>query len=146
MRGERTTTMQALMSRLRARSSCEIVRHPLPCNQLIHGCERIPRADFAAHPVRAGACLRLPRKERQNNRAPCPPARLLLPRKERHPAQSSRRSAFRALTSTGEARSQLPAAGAWPPAARHRCPPRNCAGAPREPPPPESTPSAEAAR
>lgn len=39
------------MSRLRARSSCEIVRHPLPCNQLIHGCEQTPGADFATQAV-----------------------------------------------------------------------------------------------
>lgn len=128
------------MSRYGARSSCEIVRHPLPCNQLIHGCEQTPGADFATHTARARASLHLP----GNNGALCPPARRS-PWREPHPAQSSR-SASRGLTSTAGARSQLPAAGAGPPAARHRCPPRNCAGAPREPPPPESTPSVEAAR
>lgn len=71
---------------------------------------------------------------------PC--ARPLFPRKEPQCA----RPAFPGLTWAVGARSQLPAAGAGPPAARHRCPPRNCGGARREPPPPGSTPSAAAAR
>lgn len=65
------------MSRLRARSSCEIVRHPLLCNQLIHRCEQIPGADFATHTVSAGASRRLPATTK-----PC--ARPPLPRREKH--------------------------------------------------------------
>lgn len=70
------------MSRLRARSSCEIVRHPLLCNQLIHRCEQIPGADFATHGERRS----IPAPP-SNNKALCPPA--APQERETHSAQSS---------------------------------------------------------
>lgn len=63
------------MSRLGARSSCETVRHPLPCKQLVHGCEQTPGADFATRRVRAGASLRLPRQQQSPVPARCSPGK-----------------------------------------------------------------------
>lgn len=113
-----------------------VIRHPLPLSTDVSKYQKLILQHIQWEPEHACASP-------GNNRAPCPPA--APQERETHSAQSSR-SAFQGLTLTVEARSQLPAAGAWPPAVRHRCPPRNCAGAPREPPPPESTPSGEAAR
>lgn len=52
-----------------------VIRHPLPCNQLIHGCEQIPGADSATHTVRARACLRLPRQQQSPVPARCSPGK-----------------------------------------------------------------------